>query len=120
MSTSGAITVTGASDDIVTIKGAGVHEEIDCYDKAVTLAFSSGETYRAEYINPGVWDITLINGDTFDPEQPGPGPAVVSHAKATDPDGDWPAYTDQLVMERVRKVDVTVGTGEPRTIRFAG
>lgn len=59
------LTVTGASDDIIQIKG-DIQEEFDRFDsEGDYLAFSDGTVLKAVYDQDGIWRFNLINKGTL-------------------------------------------------------
>jgi hypothetical protein len=97
MSTSGTVTLAGHSDDLVEIKAPGVHDEIN--SDPVHFRFSDGTRLTFEWCPEGHegygWKATVHQTGT----------ATVDITAATDPEGDWPEYTDQVTVGPVTWIE---------------
>jgi len=75
-----AITIRGASDDLILVQGAGIDEEFSCWGEWPTyLALSDGTLVSAHYVD-GFWRLNVL--------ATGPG-SITGKVEATNEDDDY-------------------------------
>jgi hypothetical protein len=93
------VTITGHGDDTITLKGPGLHDEIDVHGgEDVVFAFSDGTVLAFGYAPDGVWKAMIVKRGT----------ATLTIIEAKDnsrDDLDWPDYTDQVTIGPVTWVE---------------
>ena len=80
-----ALTVYGASDDLVEVEGDIVEEFNSPYDSPIILVTSNGVVMRVVYDDEGIWRITVLKGHDK---------VKLTQSAATEDD-----YSDRAVIE---------------------
>lgn len=88
------ITISGHSDDIVTIGPRGAphaDEEYSYGDGGIFIELSTGQVFRVEYAEWGVWRVAQVAGSTDG--------VLISVCPATEDDENNDDYTDVATIE---------------------
>jgi hypothetical protein len=90
-----AVTVYGASDDLIEL-GGDIRAEFDAYREGEVVAFSNGTLLRVRYEDTGIWRITLLSGEAYIVPAPADDEDNYSDRATITGPVKWVAFGDQV------------------------